>query len=138
LSSKITKKERDEAIDRLETYKEWFSEHVMKLGKARTIVILPIENISPRYRDDATTNFNPVGVPMLFLSPILGGPELVVPSGQVPYQSKVSGRQELLPVGISMLAAPGTDLDLMDTVTKFLKHSGRATEVMTGKTMFVS
>lgn len=125
-------------MHRLAVYKEWFSKEVMKVGENRTIVILPIENISPRYRDDATTNFNPIGVPMLFLSPILGGPELVVPSGQVPYQSKVSGRKELLPVGISLLAAPGTDLELMDTVTEFLKQSARPIEVMTGRAMFKS
>ena len=62
---------------------------------------------------------------MLFLSPIIGGPELVVPSmviisllvksidlrnfiaGEVPYHSRVSGRTEYLPVGISQLASPG-------------------------------
>ena len=62
---------------------------------------------------------------MLFLSPILGGPELTVPSksqehrspkelktlcgivGHSPYQSKVTGREERLPIAISMLAYPG-------------------------------
>ena len=59
---------------------------------------------------------------MLFLSPILGGPELTVPStcsqlylitklihivGQSTYYSKITNREEGLPVGISLLAAPG-------------------------------
>jgi hypothetical protein len=62
-----------------------------------------------------TKHFNPVGVPMPFLSPILGGPELVVPAGQVPYASKVSGQTEHLPVGISILAASGRDLKFVGT-----------------------
>lgn len=62
---------------------------------------------------------------MLFLSPVLGAPELTVPSkwvlnhgtammlncncvvGELPYESKVSGRTEYLPIGISLLSDPG-------------------------------
>lgn len=136
LASKITPDERAEAVHRLAVYKKWFAESVMELGQKLTLVILPIENISPRYRDTATSNFKPVGVPMLFLSPILGGPELVVPAGQVPYFSKVTGREELLPVGISVLSAPGMDLKLLDLIKDCLEKSGRPTEVKVGRTMF--
>lgn len=73
---------------------------------------------------------------MLFLSHMLGGPELLVPSGQIAHQSKVTGREEFLPIAISLLSAPGTDLELMDSVFKCLKHSARATEAATGKRMF--
>lgn len=54
-SAKITKNERDIAITRLEVYREWFSKEVMQAGTCNTIVIIPIENISPRYRDNATS-----------------------------------------------------------------------------------
>lgn len=100
-SAKITQNERDIAISRLEVYREWFSKEVMQAGTCNTIVIIPIENISPRYRDDATSvtvlcklrkcrlindrcRFWPIGVPMLFLSPISGGPELTIPSKSNP------------------------------------------------------
>jgi hypothetical protein len=42
------------------------------------------------------------------LGPILEAPELVVPIGEIPYQSKVSGTEEHLPVGIGLMALPGT------------------------------
>ena len=42
------------------------------------------------------------------LSPILEAPELVVPVGEIPYQSKVSGMEEHLPVGVGLMALPGT------------------------------
>ncbi|KAK4201320.1 amidase signature domain-containing protein [Triangularia verruculosa] len=52
LSSKITTEARDEAVRRLEVYRQWFTEHVLQEGKRDTIVLIPIENISPRYRDE--------------------------------------------------------------------------------------
>ena len=52
LSSKITQEERNVACDRLEVYRKWFMEHVMQEGRMDTVVLIPIENISPRYRDD--------------------------------------------------------------------------------------
>jgi hypothetical protein len=101
LSATITKAERDIAVERLAVYEKWFSDKVLKVGKNDTIVIIPIEDMTPRYRDEPLgfvlqkhfsciegllltgyyyrRYFNPVGVPMLFLSPILKAPELVVP-----------------------------------------------------------
>lgn len=136
ISRDITQTDRDEAVRRLSVYKAWFADKIMEVGRKRTIVVLPIENISPRYRDEAISRFNPVGVPMLFLSPILGGPECTVPVGQVTYESRVSNRQELLPVGLSLLSAPGTDIELLDMIVSCLEHNGRPTAVSTGKTMF--
>jgi len=42
------------------------------------------------------------------LSPILEAPELIVPIGEIPYQSKATGTEEHLPVGIGLMALPGT------------------------------
>ena len=53
LSSKISKAERDDAVERLEVYRQWFSRVVMQSGKKNTIVILPIEEISAKYRDES-------------------------------------------------------------------------------------
>ena len=54
-SAKIKQNERDVAMIRLEVYREWFSKEVMQAGICNTIVIIPVENISPRYRDNATS-----------------------------------------------------------------------------------
>ena len=135
-SAEITRDERDEAVARLEVYRDWFSQEVMQADTHLTVVIIPIENISPRYRDDATSRFWPTGVPMLFLSPILGGPELTVPIGQVPFDSKVTHEREYLPVGISLLAMPGQDMELFELAQKCLEEAGRATKVYAGKKMF--
>ncbi|KAK4222507.1 amidase signature domain-containing protein [Podospora fimiseda] len=137
LSSKITTEERNEAVKRLKVYRKWFTEHVLQEGKRDTIVLIPIEEISPRYRDEPPSkHFNPVGVPMLFISPILGAPELTVPIGHSPFISKVSRNEEKLPIAISLLGSPGRDLELFDIVIECLRKSGRPMAVKSGKEMF--
>ncbi|KAL8939594.1 MAG: hypothetical protein Q9216_003274 [Gyalolechia sp. 2 TL-2023] len=98
LSATITQAARDTAVEKLEVYRKWFCKEVMREEEYNSIIIIPIENMSPRYRDEARTHFNPIGVPMLFLSPIIRGPEFTLPIGQVPYKSRVSGGREYLPV----------------------------------------
>lgn len=51
LAASISKAERDVAVNRLAVYRKWFSERVLKESTHDTVVIIPIENISPRYRD---------------------------------------------------------------------------------------
>ncbi|KAF2108478.1 amidase signature domain-containing protein [Lophiotrema nucula] len=138
LSSHITAEANVEALKRLEVYKKWFMEAIMKPEERTTLILIPIEEISPRYRDDATSRFNPVGVPNLFLSPILGAPELTIPIGEYPFESKCSGNIEKLPIAISMIAAPGEDLILFDIASDCLKKAGRPTQVLAGKKLFPS
>lgn len=133
----ITKAERDEAIRRLLVYRAWFLTHFINANSRNILVVLPIENISPRYRDEPPAPFiAPTGVTTLMLSPILEAPELVVPIGEIPYQSKVSGTEEHLPVGIGLMALPGSDMMLMDLAQECLVRAGRPTRVHTGRRMF--
>lgn len=85
LSSQISAVAHAEAMKRMEVYKSWFDKTVMESDKRNTMILIPIEEIAPRYRDEMPKkNFNPVGVPNLFLSPILKAPELTVPSAYSP------------------------------------------------------
>ncbi|PSN70640.1 amidase signature enzyme [Corynespora cassiicola Philippines] len=137
LSSCISSKAHLEAMRRLEVYKDWFNEAIMKPDRRRTLVLLPIEEIAPRYRDEMPkTHFKPVGVPNLFLSPILKTPELTVPIGSYPYQSKVSGAMEKLPVVISVVGPPGQDVFLIDIVLQCLRSTCRPHRVLTSPEMF--
>lgn len=52
LSAKITQGERNIAVDQLEVYRKWFLKEVIRVDQFDTLIILPIENISPRYRDE--------------------------------------------------------------------------------------
>ncbi|TAQ89905.1 hypothetical protein B7494_g1791 [Chlorociboria aeruginascens] len=72
----------------------------------------------------------------LLLAPILGAPEIVIPIGQVEYDSRVSNRLEHLPVCASILGLPGSDRDLIDLASMFLVSANRAVKVSTGREMF--
>lgn len=54
---------------------------VSSQGMQNTLVIFPIEDVKPRYRGDGDSRpAKPKSINQLLLSPILGAPEIVVPS----------------------------------------------------------
>ncbi|KAI4206151.1 MAG: hypothetical protein LQ348_001065 [Seirophora lacunosa] len=67
LATKITQRAIDTAVEKLAVYRTWFCNIVMGEDEHNSIVILPIENMSPRYRDEARTHFDPIG-PVSMLS----------------------------------------------------------------------
>lgn len=133
----ITTTQRNEAIRRLNVYKAWLLEHVFR--DANPIMLLPVGNAEENYRDDKSIE-SPVAQEawdQLWLSPILGAPEITVPIGQVPFESKMTRREEMLPVVASLVGLPRTDLCLIEMAKKILEYSRRPTRVATGRQMFV-
>lgn len=78
----INEQQRDEAHNRFGVFRQWFLDHVLKTKKQHAIMLLPIEKLEPRYRDDppGAPSVPPRSINVLYLSPALLGPELVVPS----------------------------------------------------------
>jgi hypothetical protein len=73
---------------------------------------------TPSYRNtyfDAPTT-PPLGFSTGRAAVFSGGAELVVPVGEVPYESTVSLQTEYLPVVANLLVAPGCDLVLANLV----------------------
>lgn len=60
-----------------------------------------------------------------------GVPQLVIPIGQVPYQSTVSDHTEYLPLSVTLFAAAGCDYQLWDLAAK-LEHAGVTSPVAAG------
>lgn len=48
----VTSAACDEALKRLETYRIWFHENILRSGKGHALLVLPIESTGPRYRDE--------------------------------------------------------------------------------------
>ena len=116
-------------------------------------MILPVETLSPRYRDVPPEKKSepPQSINELWLSPIAGCPELIVPSklpfrlilrivfdcrspvGQVGYDSRVSQRKEYLPVAVGLLGNPNSEGELMALVESCLATAKRPLEVAVGK-----
>ena len=51
----ITKSDRDIAVQRHAVHREWFLSNVMNVHSQNAVVIVPIENISPRYHEEPPT-----------------------------------------------------------------------------------
>ncbi|PVH80611.1 amidase signature enzyme [Cadophora sp. DSE1049] len=137
IQKSITKSSRDEALARLGVHREWFLSSIMNQASKNAIVIVPIENISPRYRDEPPKfSRDGHGTMCSYLSPSIGAPELIIPVGQIPYESKVTSRKEYLPFAVGIVGLPGTDLNIMDVMQQCLEKSGRPTQVRTGSVMF--
>ncbi|KAF2653457.1 amidase [Lophiostoma macrostomum CBS 122681] len=135
----ISKAERDECLRRCQVYAAWLLKRVFDAGSQGSIkvMVLPIESGQPNYRDSPLppysllSGFNPLHMP-----PIMRAPEVTAPVGDIPYQSIVSEREEPLPIAISLIGPPGTDLILPELVKKGLKGAGLPVEVKTGRSMF--
>ncbi|WWC89459.1 uncharacterized protein L201_004383 [Kwoniella dendrophila CBS 6074] len=65
-----------------------------------------------------------------------GCPHIVIPIGQVPFQSLVSNSLEMQPICASLIGPPSSDLMILDLVDKLVKN-GAIEPVKTGRTAFV-
>lgn len=102
-----------------------------------SILIIPISEGIPNYRDhplyrSAVQN----GLDPLFLSPILGCPDLVVPIAHMKYKSRVSGRTEKLPICVNLLRVPVRDVELINAVQAAIQASDRPYAVRAGPEIF--
>ncbi|PVH68460.1 amidase signature enzyme [Cadophora sp. DSE1049] len=134
----IAPEQHSEIMTRFEIFKDWFLKRYMSSPSHTDVMALHIDTVTARYRDQYPGNNNPEvpGLRATYLSAILQAPELAIPISQVEYDSRITGRKEQLPMVVSLLGAPGTDLQLLQLTLKGLENSGRPTKVKTGKTAF--
>ena len=69
------------------------------------------------------------------LCPLFGCADFTVPIGQVPYQSRVTFREEIVPVTINLVVRRGCDFVLYDMIEK-MADAGILHAVKTGSTAF--
>lgn len=99
LGKPVTDTQCDEGIMRLDVYRNWLLNEVMKPTEQFAFFVLPIANVEPTYRDlTPPASDAPTGFDQLFVSPIMGTPDLVVPIEHVPYISRITEVEEYLPV----------------------------------------
>ena len=139
LGKQVTSSQHHEGMSRLTIYKEWFLNEVMRSTEVQSLLILPVQNVQPHYRDEPPPKpMIQEGFDQLFVPPILGAPDILVPLGEVPYFSKVTGREEYLPVGVDIVGLPHSDLSLLNTIRDCLTSSSRPLGVSTGARLFES
>ncbi|KAK5096304.1 hypothetical protein LTR70_003057 [Exophiala xenobiotica] len=136
----VTREERNRGFEKMATYAKWLSSHVLTGTHSNTLVILPIEDMKPRYRDQQPDFRRPPqdGISYLGLAPVLKAPLLTVPIDEISYESTITGKTERLPFAVAVMGTPGTDLSLMDNILKVLEHAGISATVKTGKSIYHS
>lgn len=131
----VSPEQHTEGLRRPEVYRTWLLGRVFR--NRRSLVVSPISPVEPHYRDEAAGSpSHQTATDELFLPPILRCPDVVVPIGEIPYHSRITGVREYLPVAVDVLGAPGMDFWVLDSMERVLRKSGRPAEVNTGRRMY--
>ena len=137
LGKQVTSSQHHEGMSRLAVYKDWFLNEIMRLTEVESLLVLPIANVQPNYRDEPPpTPTIQNGFDQLFVPPIMGAPDIVVPLGEIPYFSRVTGRDEYLPVVVNIVGLPPSDFSLLRVIQDCLVSSNRPLSVSTGARLF--
>ena len=100
------------------------------------LLIFPQSWGIPSYRDEPDTGplFSST-FSIYSLSYLSGAPDCTVPIGEVTRFSRITDADMSLPISLSILSRPGTDLTLMALLTE-LEHKGILRPVSTGSTLY--
>lgn len=128
----------DDALTRVNTYRDWFSSHVLPTCES-AILVYPLGAGLEEYRDIYPEPPSAVfggSYPATFMSVLSGVPDYAVPIGERTYYSRVTRRNETLPVTVGIMAAAGCDKMLVDLVARMADLGFLKGEVKTGRTMY--
>ncbi|KAI6084503.1 amidase signature enzyme [Hypoxylon rubiginosum] len=131
----------EQALRNITYFKSWweadgFGRHDPE-SCSESLYIYAFATGAPAYRTDYLTA--PTGPPLGFtdqnVAIIAGVPELVVPVGEVPYQSAITGQTEYLPVTMALRMARNCDYALANLVSD-LEEAGILRGVVTGSRIY--
>ena len=133
-----TTSQYETAVKSANIFSQWFRDIVLAKSTEDEfpLLIFPQSWGSPAYRDE------PDNGPLFFstfsiysLSYLSGCPDCTVPVGELPCQSRVTEAEMFLPVSLSVLSPPGTDLQLLSLLSE-LENKGVLRLVKTGRRMY--
>ncbi|KAJ9658986.1 hypothetical protein H2198_003415 [Neophaeococcomyces mojaviensis] len=127
------------AVEAMEAFREWTLNTLFGSydQNATTIMVFPQTCGLPDYRNDVPVRgetFNST-FSIYALGYLVGCPDYTLPVAETPYTSKVTGQTEHLPVTLSLVGRPGTDLELFDVVD-YLHQNGALSDVLAGPRVF--
>ncbi|KAJ3051571.1 hypothetical protein HK097_007417 [Rhizophlyctis rosea] len=129
----------DEAIANKTIYMNWWNTQITKPDSktcSDSIILYPQSAAGPSYRN---VYRSAPGVPTGFsvgrISVFAEVPDVVVPIAELPYNSTITGKEEKLPVTVSLMAAKGCDLMLFNLIAD-LQKAKIISSVKTGSTMY--
>ncbi|KAF2658829.1 amidase signature enzyme [Lophiostoma macrostomum CBS 122681] len=130
-------------LDKIKTFKDWFDQVIWQKDDpdALTIMLVPQGRPGANYRDTVPESSDsggpdPMSYDEVFVTSMLGCPQLVIPIGQNPYESKVSGLIEYAPIVTTLIGPARSDQTLVDVASNALIQAGWPTTVLAGRLMF--
>ncbi|KAI0199400.1 putative amidase [Astrocystis sublimbata] len=136
----FTKEERAQGVAEMKVFRDWFEKNIMGPHRdtvSDAVMVMPFGSAVPKYRDDANKLPGIVGSFSVFYLPSCERRRsscLVI--GQKPHDSRVSGREEYLPIVSSLMGARNSDVMLINLAEAALRSAGWPTTVMTGREAF--
>ncbi|KXJ93986.1 amidase signature domain-containing protein [Microdochium bolleyi] len=126
----------DEAVHNKTVFMDWWNTAALPNNTdscSESVFLYVFNAAQPTYRTALPQGFSgiPLGLNTMFISPLAGNPDVVVPIGQVKYYSAISQHEEVLPVSVRLMAARGCDLMLLDLINE-LVDAGIVPQVKTG------
>ncbi|OAL37318.1 hypothetical protein AYO20_03494 [Fonsecaea nubica] len=104
---------------------------------AITLLVFPQSCGLPDYRDDIpdrTRLFND-NFSIYSFGYLVGCPDYTIPVAEIPYVTKITSKTEFLPVSISLVGPPGSDLELFNVVQQ-LHRFGVISDVAPGRRLY--
>lgn len=128
-----------EALEAMQAFRTWTETTLFGSydQEATTLLVFPQSCGRPDYRDavpDRTILFNDT-FSIYSFGYLVGCPDYTVPVAEVPYFSTVTQQTEFLPVSISLIGRPGTDLELFGLLRR-LHQEGVISDVSSGTRLF--
>ncbi|KAI0827924.1 amidase signature enzyme [Trametes gibbosa] len=133
---------KEEALTNKTIFMDWFADEVIKAGDPETcadaIFLYPQSSGGTNYRNRYISSPTaPIGFSSGRIAVHGEVPDMVVPIGEAPYNSTVTGKTEFLPVTLSFVTAKGCDLMLFNLFAA-LQDAGIVKPVGTGSRLFAS
>jgi Asp-tRNA(Asn)/Glu-tRNA(Gln) amidotransferase A subunit family amidase len=127
------------ATERYQTFQKWFRSTLTPSCES-TLVLYPMGAGTEDYRDVYPSSPpSPIfgaGLPGNQMAVMAALPDYTVPIGERTYYSRVTERNETLPITIGIVAAAGCDHMLMDLVADLANEGIINGEVKTGRSMY--
>lgn len=127
------------ALEAMQAFRTWTETTLFGSydQNATTLLIFPQSCGRPAYRHevpDRTELFNDT-FSIYSFGYLVGCPDYAIPVAEIPYLSSATDQIEYLPVSISLIGHPGSDLELFNIMLQ-LHEAGVISDVTTGKRLF--
>ena len=137
----VTSEMHKHGLKKMSIFRTWFEDNLIgpsEDGTSEALLLLPWTTGTPNYRDvyRPQPDWAGYGWQYYMISPFAQAPEMIIPIGQTSFISKVTKREEWLPVSLGVIGARGSDVSLPVLLQDFMHAMQLPTTVEVGERVF--